>query len=154
MGRFFTEKITVHIRKKGIKNQTYLTRPTFIHEGIKAIEVVFVCTSRYSYRHNSSIHVTPKTWVLKVCQKHIQKDPYKIMFDPNWHELWNQEKCLFLASPRCNFLKKQWACHECQISLISVNFHFLKSLEIYDKKSADNSDPIGQGVESTLPHTN
>ena len=57
-GRFFTEKITVHNRKKGKKNPDII-RPTFIHEGIKATEGVFVCTSRS--RHNSSDTKNSKT---------------------------------------------------------------------------------------------
>ena len=35
------------------------------------------------------------------------------------------------------------------------NFHFQKSLEIFDKDSADkNLIQKGQGVESALPHAN
>ena len=43
----------------------------------------------------------------------------------------------------------------CQINPIYVNFHFQKSLEIFDKESADKNMIIkGQGVESALPHAN
>ena len=56
---FYGKNHCAHSEKRDKKPD--ITRPTFIHEGIKAIEVVFVCTSRYSYRHDSSIHVTPKT---------------------------------------------------------------------------------------------
>ena len=43
----------------------------------------------------------------------------------------------------------------CQINLIDVNFHLEKSLEIFDKKSADKVwSNKGQGVESTLSHAN
>ena len=38
---------------------------------------------------------------------------------------------------------------------IDVNFHIQKSLEIFDKSSADkNQIQKGQGVESALPHAN
>ena len=43
----------------------------------------------------------------------------------------------------------------CQINLIDVNFHLQKSLEIFDKNSADKiwskKDKV---VESALPHAN
>ena len=43
----------------------------------------------------------------------------------------------------------------CQINSIDVNFHLQKSLEIFDKNSADkNLIQKGQGVESALPHAN
>ena len=43
----------------------------------------------------------------------------------------------------------------CQINPIDVNFHFQKSLEIFDKNSAaKNLIQKGQEVESTLPHAN
>ena len=43
----------------------------------------------------------------------------------------------------------------CQISRIIVNFHLQKSLEIFDKNSADKVwSKKGQGVESALPHAN
>jgi hypothetical protein len=43
----------------------------------------------------------------------------------------------------------------CQINPIDVNFHLQKSLEVFDKKSADkNLIQKGQGVESALPHAN
>ena len=43
----------------------------------------------------------------------------------------------------------------CQINPIDVNFHLQKSLEIFDKDSADkNLIQKGQGVESALPHAN
>ena len=38
----------------------------------------------------------------------------------------------------------------CQVNQIDVYFHLLKSLEIFDKNSADK----GQGLESALPHAN
>ena len=44
---------------------------------------------------------------------------------------------------------------ECQNNLVDVNFHLQKSLEIFDKNSADkNLIKKGQGEESALPHTN
>ena len=58
--------------------------------------------------------------------------------NPHWHELWKQEKCSSLAPPRDIFYKTQWAL---QINPIYVNFHLQKSLEIFDKKSADKIDP-------------
>ena len=43
----------------------------------------------------------------------------------------------------------------CQINLIDVKFHLQKSLEIFDKKSANkNLIQKGQGVESALLYTN
>ena len=43
----------------------------------------------------------------------------------------------------------------CQINLIDVNFHLQKSLEIFDKNSADKIWPQKyKGVESVLPHAN
>ena len=43
----------------------------------------------------------------------------------------------------------------CQINLIDVNFHLEKSLEIFDKNSADKiRSNKEKGVESTLPHAN
>ena len=44
---------------------------------------------------------------------------------------------------------------ECQINPNDENFHLKKSLEIFDKNSADkNLIQKGQGVESALPHAN
>ena len=39
------------------------------------------------------------------------RDGFKPMFslNPNWHELWNQEKCSSLVPPRSIFYNKQWA---------------------------------------------
>ena len=43
----------------------------------------------------------------------------------------------------------------CQINQIDVNFHLQKSLEIFDKNSADkNLIQKGHGLESALPHAN
>ena len=43
----------------------------------------------------------------------------------------------------------------CQINLIDVNFHLQKSLEIFDKNSADKIwSKKDKGVESSLPHAN
>ena len=43
----------------------------------------------------------------------------------------------------------------CQINLIDVNFHLQKSLEIFDKKSADKIwSKKDKGVESALSHAN
>ena len=43
----------------------------------------------------------------------------------------------------------------CQINPIDVNFHLQKSLEIFDKKSADKIwSKKDKGVESALPHAN
>ena len=39
----------------------------------------------------------------------------------------------------------------CQINLIDVNFYLQKSLEIFDKNSADKKD---KGLKSALPHAN
>ena len=43
----------------------------------------------------------------------------------------------------------------CQINPIDVNFYLQKSLEIFDKKSADKIwSKKDKGVESALPHAN
>ena len=43
----------------------------------------------------------------------------------------------------------------CQINPIDVNFHLHKSLEIFDKISADKIwSKKDKGVESALPHAN
>ena len=57
--------------------------------------------------------------------------------NPNWHELWKQEKCSYLAQPRGTFYKTQWASKCVKLNPIDFNFHFQKSLEIFDKNSAD-----------------
>ena len=42
-----------------------------------------------------------------------------------------------------------------QINLIDVNFHLQKSLEIFDKNSADKiRSKKDKGMESALPHAN
>ena len=57
--------------------------------------------------------------------------------NPDWHELWKQEKCSSLATPRGIFYSAQWAWRGCQINKIGFNFHLQKSLEIFDECSAD-----------------
>ena len=43
----------------------------------------------------------------------------------------------------------------CQINPIDVNFHLQKSLEMFDKNSADKIwSKKEKGMESTLPHAN
>ena len=43
----------------------------------------------------------------------------------------------------------------CQINLIDVNIYLQKSLEIFDKNSADKIwSKKDKGVESALPHAN
>ena len=43
----------------------------------------------------------------------------------------------------------------CQINPIDVNFHLQKSLELFDKDSADKiKSKKDKGVESALPHAN
>ena len=43
----------------------------------------------------------------------------------------------------------------CQINRIDVNFHLQKSLELFDKYSADKiKSKKDKGVESALPHAN
>ena len=48
-----------------------------------------------------------------------------------------QEKCLSLEPRRGIFCKTQEAQAGCQINPIDVNFHIQKSLEVFDKNSAD-----------------
>ena len=44
---------------------------------------------------------------------------------------------------------------ECQINPIYVNYYFQKSLEIFDKNSADKIwSKKDKGAESALPHAN
>ena len=43
----------------------------------------------------------------------------------------------------------------CQINLIDINFHLVKSLEIFDKNSADKiPSKKDKGAESALPRAN
>ena len=43
----------------------------------------------------------------------------------------------------------------CQINLIDVNFHLQKSLEIFDKNSADKIwSKKDKGLKSAIPHAN
>ena len=73
--------------------------------------------------------------VLKVCYISIPKDFKKsgwfivkirqevvnICLNPNWHELWKQEKCSSLAPPRGIFYKTQWACQGVKLTqLMSI----------------------------------
>ena len=75
-----------------------------------------------------------------------------IELNPNWHELWKQEKCSSLAPPRGIFYKDTMILGGHQIN---VNFHLQKSLEIFDKNSADKIlSKNDKGVESALPHAN
>ena len=47
------------------------------------------------------------------------------------------------------------SCAQCQINSIDVNFDLQKSLEIFDKNSADKiCSKKDKGVESALPHAN
>ena len=56
--------------------------------------------------------------------------------NPVWHDVGKQEKCSFLEPPRDNFCKTlSWA--GCQNNPINVTFHLQKSLEIFEKNSAD-----------------
>ena len=48
-----------------------------------------------------------------------------------------QGKNSFLAQPRGIFLSYSMSLTWCQINPIDVNFHLTKSLEIFDKNSAD-----------------
>ena len=61
-----------------------------------------------------------------------------------------------LAPPRSTVYKTQRAWQGVKyIYPIDVNFHFQKSLEIFDKKSADkNWCKKDKGVKSALPHAN
>ena len=54
---------------------------------------------------------------------------YRVVSDinPNWHELWKQEKCSSLTPPMSKFYKTQWAWQGVKlIRLISI-FHLQKS---------------------------
>ena len=45
-----------------------------------------------------------------------------LQLNPNWHELWKQEKCSSLAPPRGAFLSDSMSLSGCQINPIDVNF--------------------------------
>ena len=51
---------------------------------------------------------------------------------PVWHGIGEEEKCLSLEQPRGNFYKTG-----CQNNSIELNFNLQKSLEIFEKISAD-----------------
>ena len=62
--------------------------------------------------------------------------PWRLV-NPNWHELWKQGKCLSLAPPRSIFYKTKWAWYGVKLTLIDVNVHILRSLDIFDENSGD-----------------
>ena len=75
--------------------------------------------------------------------------------NPNWHELWRQEKCSSLSPPRGILYKTHWAWHSVKLTRLMSIFTSQKSLEIFDKKfSWQILIQKGQGVESALPHAN
>ena len=58
--------------------------------------------------------------------------------NPNWHELREQEKCSSFAPPRSTFYKTQWAWQGVKLTrLMSIFTYHQKSLEIFEKNSAD-----------------
>ena len=59
-----------------------------------------------------------------------------LSFSPHWHELWKKEKSSSLVPPRGSM-----SSTGCQINLINVIFYLQKSLEIFDKNSADKIWP-------------
>ena len=64
-------------------------------------------------------------------------------------------KMLIFSATKEYFSKHPMILAGCQINPIYVNFLIQKSLEIFDKDSADkNLIQKGQGVESALPHAN
>ena len=61
-------------------------------------------------------------------------------------------KMLIFSTPRVIFYNSMSLAASVSID---VNFHLQKSLEIFEKKSADKILSIkGKGVESALPHVN
>ena len=48
---------------------------------------------------------------------------------------------LIFSATQEHFLKDSMSLAGCQINLIDVNFHFEKSLEIFDKIQLKKSDP-------------
>ena len=61
-------------------------------------------------------------------------------FNPHWHDLWNQEKCLSLAPPRLGSVSDHGHLYRDvhgQINLICVNFHCQKRLASFEKNSSD-----------------
>ena len=76
------------------------------------------------------------SWRLDYCGRSLLL-VWKLLFDfnPDWHELWKQEKCSSLALPRGTFYKSQWAWQGVKSTpLMSI---FTSSLESLDKKSAE-----------------
>ena len=69
--------------------------------------------------------------------------------NPDWHELWKQEKCLFLEPPRGIFYKTQWAWQDVKLTQLMSIFTSKKVQNFFDKKSAgQNMIQNSQGDKS------
>ena len=70
--------------------------------------------------------------------------------NPNWHELWKQEKCSSLAPPRCIFHKTQWAWQDVKLTrLMSIftskkvwKFSIINQLTKFDPKKGQADKTI------------
>ena len=79
------------------------------------------------------------------------KSQWLLLFNPDCHELWKQEKCPSLA-PRCIFYKTQWAWQDVKLTwLISIFtskifLKFLMKIQLTksDPKRKEKKSPSGQ----------
>ena len=73
------------------------------------------------------------------------------ILNPNWHELWKEEKCSSFAPPWSKFYKTQWASNYPNWSQFSPP----KMFRNFEKISADKIQSKNyKGGKSTLPHAN
>ena len=76
------------------------------------------------------------------------------LLNPNWQELWKQEKCSAFAPPRGNFHKTQWAWQDDKLTWLMSIFTSKKVWTFLIKIQLTKSDPKRTGVESALHHAN
>ena len=82
------------------------------------------------------VNLTPcqAHWVLQNLLLGVAKDEHFSSFNPNWHELRKQEKCLSLAPSRSKYYKTL-SLEGCQINPIDVNFHLQKEFRHFWQKN-------------------
>ena len=69
-------------------------------------------------------------------------------FNPNWHELRNQEKCSSLATPRSKFNKTQWAWQGVKLTQLMLIFTSKKVVKFLIKIQLTKSNlKITRGVK-------
>ena len=66
---------------------------------------------------------------------------YNLILNPNWHELWKQEKCSSLAPPRDIFYKTQWACQGVKLTRLMSIFTSKKVWKLLIKIQLTKPDP-------------